>query len=219
MRFLYGLIIFLLFITGCSNPDRQGIGIDSPLTEFLWIGIPQPILLTTTKDGEQYEIQVEGGDEVATIVRKSATEFTVLPHDKTISGLALEIYRVSGSQLEFIQKKEFKTKFLPNLMTSLCKFHSKSISKNEILNCGKIQVNSLNFDVDLSFPIVSFDLITFDQNGMPVKKGSNSAELNQSQIDQIQRATVGSRVIFEKVIVHDPGGNEREASPLILEIK
>lgn len=146
-------------------------------------------------------------------------EFTVLPHDKAISGLALEIYRVSGSQLEFIEKKEFKTKFLPNLMTSLCKFHSKSISKSEILNCGKIQVNSLNFDVDLSFPIISFDLITFDQNGMPIKDGSNSAELNQSQIDQIQRATVGSRVIFEKVIVHDPSGNEREASPLILEIK
>jgi hypothetical protein len=74
-----------------------------------------------------------------------------------------------------------------------------------------------NFEFDLKFPVVSFD-VSMNVNGLEVTESTTGPALSEKQKALIRRAKKGNKVYIEKVKVTKPGGTQVDIGSVNLKV-
>ncbi len=101
---------------------------------------------------------------------------------------------------------KFRIKPVPNPIATVYGKRGTDVIKQGELQFIKGVVPMLdNFEFDLKFPVVSFD-VSMNVNGLEVTESTNGPSLSEKQQALIKRAKRGNKVYIEKVRVTKPGG-------------
>ena len=101
---------------------------------------------------------------------------------------------------------KFRVKQVPNpVPTVYGKRGTDAIKQGELQFIKSVVPMLDNFEFDLKFPVVSFD-VSMNVNGIEVSESAKGGSLNDKQQALIKRAKKGGKVYIEKVKVTKPGG-------------
>jgi len=175
------------------SPDKMNVfyvGIDNPVS----ISVPgvaaediQPSMSGGSISGSRGKYNVRVG--------ASAKEAVVNVAAKTKAGV-----KSMGPGVKF------RVKQVPNpVPTVYGKRGTDAIKQGELQFIKSVVPMLDNFEFDLKFPVVSFD-VSMNVNGIEVSESAKGGSLNDKQQALIKRAKKGGKVYIEKVKVTKPGG-------------
>jgi gliding motility-associated protein GldM len=176
------------------SPDKMNVfyvGIDNPVSISV-PGVAAEDIVPSMSGGSisgsrgKYNVRV-GGNAKEAVVGVSA---------KTKSGV-----KSMGSGVKF------RVKQVPNPVATVYGKRGSDVVKQGELQFIKSVVPMLdNFEFDLKFPVVSFD-VSMSVNGLEVTETTKGGSLNDKQLQLIRRGKKGGRVSIENVKVTKPGGS------------
>ena len=175
------------------SPDKMNvfyIGVDNPVSISV-PGIAAEDLVPSMSGGSM------GGSRGKYIVRvKGGKECTVNVSAKTKNGV-----KSMG------QGVKFRIKQVPSPVPTVYGKRGTDAIKQGELGFVKSVVPVLdNFEFDLKFPVVSFD-VAMNVNGLEVSVSNSGGSLSEAQQTLIKKAKRGNKVYFEKVKVKKPDGS------------
>ena len=196
MKIIKALLLALLLssLIACTSGLDQSVELTCPQNTFLWVGLNQPIYLSAQNE-EDFELRLVDST-VAELVRNSQGYY-IKP--KRRENINIEIYQKVGTRLEYLKTHLVKVKSLPNLRTFLAGKPGGKISINQLSSYPEIRVQPINFDIDISFNISSFNLVVFNQDGYPQIISSDKGSLNQAQLDVLNKLKNGMRFYIEDI--------------------
>ena len=182
---------------------RPAIVVSPDKMNVFYIGLDNPVSISVPGiAAEDLQPSVSGGSLAKTgsgkfniKVNASAKEAIVNVSAKTKSGT-----KSMGPGLHF------RVKPVPNPVATIYGKRGTDVIKQGELQFLKSVVPMLdNFEFDLKFPVVSFD-VSMNVNGIEVTESSNGGTLSEKQSALIKKAHKGNKVYIEKVRVQKPGG-------------
>jgi gliding motility-associated protein GldM len=189
------------------SPDKMNvfyIGIDNPVS----ISVPgiaaedlQPSMSGGSIGGSRGKYQVKVGQNMA------GKEVTVNVSARTKNGV-----RSMG------QGVKFRVKTVPNpVPTCYGKRGTDVIKAGEIQFIKGVVPMMDNFEFELKFPVVSFD-VSMNVNGLEVTESTQGPQMSDKQRALIGRAKKGNKIYIEKVKVMKPGGIVAEIGSVNLKV-
>jgi len=113
---------------------------------------------------------------------------------------------------------EFRVKTVPNpVPTVYGKRGTETIKAGEIQFIKGVVPMMDNFEFELKFPVVSFD-VSMNVNGLEVTEPTQGPSLSDKQRALIGRAKKGNKIYIEKVKVQKPGGIVTEIGSVNLKV-
>jgi gliding motility-associated protein GldM len=188
------------------SPDKMNV---------FYIGVDNPVTITAAgTPADQINASIGGG---GTIKKVGGSSFIV--RVKTAGKTSVSV-TANGRTLG---SKEFRVKSLPNPVTTLgaagaSYYKGGPIPKSTLMALSGPNATMENFDFELSFNIVSFNVTCniggFDE--MVPAKGRNFTPQQKSIIQQVKK---NGRVIIEDVRASGPDGTVRKISDLVLKVQ
>jgi gliding motility-associated protein GldM len=113
---------------------------------------------------------------------------------------------------------KFRIKQVPNpVATVYGKRGTDVIKQGELQFISGVVPMLDNFEFDLKFPVVSFD-VSMNVNGLEVTESTTGPALSEKQKALIRRAKKGNKVYIEKVKVTKPGGTQVDIGSVNLKV-
>ena len=125
-----------------------------------------------------------------------------------INGLKKEVY-----------SRRFKSMSLPKEHLTVSMKENGEISKEMLINAGKIVAQMYFMNMDIVFNIVGFNLSTIDENGNYIENYSKSSKLTEVQKEQIKNLKPGDKVYFENILGETFDGRLRNLGKMMFKIK
>jgi gliding motility-associated protein GldM len=116
----------------------------------------------------------------------------------------------------------FRVKKVPDPVAQVAGMTSGTIGQERLALQGGVMAELEDFDFDLSFEVVSFDMSVPTSGGMTTTLQSNSWAFTAEQRRLLNSLGTGDRVSFENIkarIEGDKDDQERPLSPIILKIQ
>jgi len=189
------------------SPDKMNvfyIGIDNPVS----ISVPgvaaedlQPSMSGGSIGGSRGKYMVKVPQSM------SGKECTINVSAKTKNGV-----KSMG------QGVKFRVKSVPNPVPTIYGKRGTDVIKAAEIQFIKGVVPAMdNFEFELKFPVVSFD-VSMNVNGLEVTESTNGPSLSDKQRALIGRAKRGNKIYIEKVRVQKPGGIVTEIGSVNLKV-
>ena len=116
------------------------------------------------------------------------------------------------------QGVKFRVKEVPNPVPTIYgKRGTETIKAGEIQFIKSVVPMMDNFEFELKFPVVSFD-VSMNVNGLEVTESAAGGSLSPKQLALIGRAKKGNKIYIEKVKVQKPGGIVTEIGSVNLKV-
>jgi len=113
---------------------------------------------------------------------------------------------------------EFRVKRVPSPVATIAGKVDGSIGKGSLLGAGAIIPVMENFDFELYYTIVGFDMLIQTQGQDLATAHSNNGSFTGQMKQLIQNSARGKRVTFEKIRARGPDGSIRQLSPVVFTI-
>jgi gliding motility-associated protein GldM len=113
---------------------------------------------------------------------------------------------------------EFRVKRVPSPVATIAGKVDGSIGKGSLLGAGAIIPVMENFDFELYYVIVGFDMLIQTQGQDLATAHSNNGSFTGQMKQLIQNSARGKRVTFEKIRARGPDGSIRQLSPVVFTI-
>ncbi len=213
------LAVILVFGVACIKGKESSnvlTAVELVKMNVLYIGVDNPVKIAAAGfESDELEVSIDNG----TISGKDG-EYLIRPSSP---GRATLIVRSNGEEF---QKTEFRVKEVPDPVAAIesenrkLSFSGGSISKEELLAAGGLQVQLRNFDYDLSFKVVSFVLSATVPNSLVVREEiSNSDRFSDTQVNLINSLIMNQKLMFEEIIAVGPDGTKRKLNSMVFTIK
>jgi gliding motility-associated protein GldM len=188
------------------SPDKMNV---------FYIGVDNPV--TVSAAGFANEDLVVGGQGVSIV--KSGKGYVARPspgaHDAAVSVSAR-----TKSGTKSLGSVKFRLKPIPTPIGMVAnKTGDDQMSKGEMGLVAAVFAKLDNFDFDLPFPVVSFDLTTLSGNGLFITKSASGNLLNADMKALLKNAKGGGRYTFENIRVKMPDGSVRKVPGVTLKVK
>jgi gliding motility-associated protein GldM len=181
---------------------RPAIVVSPDKMNVFYIGLDNPVSISVPGiAAEDLQPSVSGGS-----ISGSRGKYTV-----RVSGNAKEATvnvsaRTRNGVKSMGQGVKFRVKTVPSPIPTVYGKKGTDVIKQGELQFVKGVVPMLeNFEFELKFPVVSFD-VSMNVNGLEVSESTSGPSLSEKQQALIKRAKKGSKVYIEKVKVQKPGG-------------
>lgn len=92
------------------------------------------------------------------------------------------------------------------------------LTKAEILAAGKLSVYIKNFDFDIEFKIISFELTTI-LRGYNYMVKNEGAVFSEAAIELINKVKQGNKLYFENIKIKGSDGTTRIIAPVTIKIR
>jgi gliding motility-associated protein GldM len=177
------------------------IGVDNPVTISAAGVAPEnlaPSIAGGTISGSKgkYVVRVSGGSEATVTV---GAKF--------------------GTQNKPMGSFKFRVKRVPDPVATVAgKKGDDVVSKAEVMGIQGVLAKLENFDFDLKFEVISFDL-SMNLKGSFVTESSQSNRLSPNMQSLIKSAGTGTKIYFENVKVKGPDGTVRKIPGVNLKVK
>lgn len=178
------------------------IGVDNPVSVSA-CGIASDLLVLNISGGT-----MSGARGEYTVRVPAGTEAIINVGAKDEGGLAKPL----GSY-------KFRIKRVPDPVCYVGNIKGDGImSKAEVANIRAIFPRMENFDFDVSFQVVSFDLTTL-ANGKYETYKSTGREVTAEMSSALASARPGDRLLFENVVVKGPDASIRKIPGVIIKVR
>ncbi|NOQ24069.1 MAG: hypothetical protein GQ564_01795 [Bacteroidales bacterium] len=117
-----------------------------------------------------------------------------------------------------VQKTEFRVKGIPDPVAMVAGKKGGEIKKNVMLEQKEVIAYMQNFDFDLNFEVVGFNLSTTDDKGYTIESKSNSNKITEKQIEILKNAPIGNRINFEDIKAIGPDGSIRKIPSIVFKL-
>lgn len=188
------------------SPEKMNvlyIGVDNPLAVSA-AGVPAENLVPSLSGGT-----LSGGRG------KYMARVSGPPGRKATVSVSARFGNITKSMGTF----EFRVKQIPNPVPVFSgRRGTATISKAELNAAAGVIADLKDFDFDLKFQIVSYD-VSATINGIENTKSTQGPALSQDQKNIINKAKVGSKVYIENVKAKGPDGTLRDIGSVILKIQ
>lgn len=179
------------------------IGVDNPI-EISVPGVPSEKLKPSCNNGSlsggkgKYVVKVKGGSKANISVGADFGGST-----KNMGSFEFRVKPVPDPVANFGGKRAND----PNLV----------ISKGALMATQGVMAEMVNFDFDLKFTVLSFDL-AMNVNGMEISSKSSGNMLSGEQKTYLNKAKAGSKIYIENVKVRGPDGSVRNIPGMGLKV-
>lgn len=177
------------------------IGVDNPISISFPNINPKDIRVSATNGGLRKNIQGEY------ILKPMRSGMCLVSAHTVISGKKINL-----------GIKRFKAKYIPMPTAYVAGKMRGRISKNMLLAQRGISTRVENFDFNVNYKVVSFEVSAQD-HGYNVSYKSSSAYFTRSQKALIKRLRMGQKLIIDKIMVVGLSGPRKYISPIALEIR
>ena len=203
------ILPFLLIFLGCFENPNPGISTELPLSNFLWLGIDQPLEVNSSSRLNIDSIEVIGGQESGLARKQPDGTYMIVPKRK---GSIKVILYSRGTEIDTCR---LNVKSLaPYFRASLCSTYAGKVGKKELLNCNAVRVEALNSGIDLNMIAHEFSLVLLDGRNYR----STSGQLTDIQKEAIEVLHSGDQIYFEDILI-EYAGEELTVPILKIEIK
>lgn len=209
------LIALFSMISGAyAQLDDVDVNITSVKMDVLYVGVSNPVSINIAgMSFDSFTAEISSG----AIFRKSGSDWIVnvkAPGIVTISCISKDDNKV-------LLTKKFRVKNIPtpkaylsvgdNLITS------GNISKSMLSN-ARIVAKIDDFDFDVKFQIVGFNLLTYVK-GFAQNAESRSSNLTATQAQIVQQVSFGSIVVVENIKAKGPDGKNYNLGSLCFNVR
>lgn len=176
----------------------------------LYLGVDNPMSIAVSGyDIEDTEVKVRENGQI----EGSGGKYIIRPQRP--GNLWVDVY----ADGEIVQSSEFRVKTVPNPVAKVAGKKGGEISKEELLESGKVIVEMENFDFDLSFEIVSYVLSATVPGSYVVREEiSKKDSFSPMQIDLINSLIQNQKLMIEEIRAKGPDGSIRKLGSLVFTI-
>lgn len=209
-------LLVLLFIgVACINgqqpeENENTVAAVAPTKmNVLYLGVDNPVSIAVSGyDADDLKVGVDSG-----VITGENGYYIIRP---ARSGL-LKV-SVWSKKDELLTEKQFRVKTVPDPVAKIADKRQGSISQEELISAGKMQVVLENFDFDLQWVIVGFT-VSAVREGYVIEYTSESDKLTAEQVELIQSLKPGAKIYFENIKAMGPDGSTRPLSALVFSIQ
>ncbi|MFO7658748.1 MAG: GldM family protein [Bacteroidales bacterium] len=196
---LIPLATILFLGIACVNGQNTSIltTTNDPIyNNVLYLGVENPVKINfSTCDSSNLELSVIGG-----LVKERNGEFIIVP--KNVDSATAII----TCNEEVIQELIYQVKKVPNPVVMIAGKKNGKISKDELLKQKYIHAEIENFEYDVMFKVIEFNLVVFDNEGIAISEKSNSNKFTEIQKKIISDSGLGRKIFFENIKCVGPYG-------------
>ncbi len=213
---LYALaLIFLL--SGCHSPKEENADLKSVISvekmNVLYVGIDNPIAVSVSGvPSSKISVKMDDGK-----ITGSNGEYIVnigSPGEAKIDVFA----EMDNGEKKPAGTFTFRVKRVPDPVSYFAnKKGDDIISKTELEKADKVQARMDNFDFDLHFDVISFEIVA-SLNGLTKVLSSNSSSLTEEQKQLLSQVPSGAHIIIQNVKAKGSDGSERGITGLNLTV-
>jgi gliding motility-associated protein GldM len=195
-------------------PDKDLVVVASPeKMNIFYIGVDNPVSIAVGGVPiEKVSARIEDGGSII------GEKGNYIVRVKGPSGGRVKLMIYVDSTV--VSVKEFRVKRVPDPRPRIIGIENKNeFTKEELLEAGGVEVYLPNFDFDLKFTIVGFNLSAVKMDGHAEDARSNSAEFTSPQTNLISQMQPGKKVYIEDVMVRSPDGSIVNIGSITITIK
>lgn len=180
----------------------------------LYIGLDNPATISAPGiDADKVSVTITGGS----VVHTHGTHYVVRVSSGTEATITIG-YK-NGTTLTPLSNYKFRVKRVPDPYAYVNTVKGfGQMTKAELQNIHGVFAKMENFDFDLKFEVVSFDLTTL-ADGKYVTKKANGPGVTQEMTTILNNAKPGDRLFFENVTVKGPDGTLRKVPGTTIVVK
>ena len=210
---LIPMTVLLFFGISCVNgqrtADNNTLAAVAPVKmNVLYIGIPNPLKIAVAGyETSDVTAKIDNGT-----ISGSNGSYIVMPKRMGEATVSLVVDN------KIINETKFRIKLVPDHKASVNNKFDGEITKEELLKAGEVSVYMQNFDFDLKFKVVSFNVTgTIDEFEEEVS--SNSSKFTEKQIRFIKLVESGQKLYIENIKAVGPDGAIRKLGTLVFKLK
>jgi gliding motility-associated protein GldM len=192
---------------------KAGVVVSPTKMNVLYIGVENPLDISVAGvPAENIEPVLNGG----TLSKVGAGKYIAKVQGGTKA--TVNVAANFGKDKKQMGSMEFRVKRVPDPVAKFGgKTGSANINKSDLTTALGVFAEMENFDFDLRFDVISFD-ITTTQGQFEVTKTSNNNKLTEEQKGLLKNVKAGQKVYVENVKVKGPDGSIRQISPVNLKV-
>jgi hypothetical protein len=217
LRFLTILPLTILLFTGvaCINGqktdgEKKTVAAVAPTKmNVLYLGLDNPMSIAVSGyDASELRVEVDSNGRIL----GENGSYIIRP----IRPGTLKIFVYADNNL--VSETHFRVKTVPDPVVKVAGKKGGTISKEELLNAGKVIVDMENFDFDLSFDIAEFTVAAVIEGYVEEYK-STSATFTKEQVDLIEKLKPEGRVYIQEIKARGPDGALRALNTIVFKIE
>jgi hypothetical protein len=173
----------------------------------LYLGIDNPVdIAVSGVPADKVRPSITNG----TII-KTRNSYIVRP--RMLGNAIVQVDALINDKWKTVRVMDFRVKRVPDPVAYVAHQKGGGISKEKLLKASNLEAMMENFDFDLHFTITQFT-VTTTTKGFVMDENSKSSMLTPSQINLINKLSIGQKVYFTDIKAEGPDGTERELSPV-----
>jgi len=179
-----------------------------------YIGVDNPVSISVPGVAQE---KVRPGISNGSLTKTGNGEYIVRVTGGTESTVSVSAEMSDGSN-KSMGTFPFRVKRVPSPIAKISNKIDGSIGKGSLLGAGAIIPVMENFEFELYYVIVGFDMLIQTQGQDLATAHSNNGSLTGQMKQLIQNSARGKRVTFEKIRARGPDGSIRQLSPIVFTI-
>lgn len=187
------------------------VAIELTKMNVVYIGIDNPVLIAAAR--EISNIKISNGS----IIDKDSGNYIIRVSEGRETSISIFTIGVNGKD-ELLTKKIFRVKRVPDPIAKFGgKYGSSTITRTELLSAIGVIADLENFDFDLKFQVLEFD-VTATIGGFELNKTSKTNMVTEEQRNLLRQLKSGQKVYIENIKIKGEDGTIRTLAPINLKI-
>ncbi len=218
----FKLFLLLFVIVGCQDSSEKRVVEAScecgmiQSHRFSYVGMNNPFhIVSNCPDSTDFIVE-SGGAEISFFSERS---FSVKSQYR--GRVILKLTVEEDGETKILDELRFTMRHIHPGVAYLNKPYRTSIDLGElqhsISNSG-IRAELLNHDIDIRFPIVSYNVTIAKENQKFLSCQNKEYKFEADCQEILQQAVVGDILIFDEIITKIPGDKELKIEPLVLRV-
>jgi len=180
---------------------------------ILYAGLPNPVSVSVPGiSSKEISVTMTNGR-----IERSANGFMAYP-DKVGVFAVISVNATVDKVVKQIGSMQFRVKRVPNPLATVAGKNEGLITKNELIAEQGVFAEIPDFDFDMKFQVLSFNVSTSSRGGFQYDKSTQGARFSQEQRDLFNGLTKGNRIYIDNIVVKGEDGFTRTLSAISFKI-
>lgn len=196
---------------------KPGATISATKMNVLYMAIANPIKISVPGVASQnLEVTFSNGR-----IEKSGDDFLVYPKnlDALAKNTSINVFANMNGIKRPMGSMPFRVKEVPPPIATIGGLNGGTIKKEDLLAEGGVFAELKDFDFDLKFRVIQFDITLSGAGGYVKTYSSKSNKFTQEQKDQFSKLSQGSLIYVENIIANGDDGSTRPLASIGFKIK
>ena len=194
---------------------RPSATISPTKMNVFYVGVDNPVSISVPGvPSESIIPSITGGGTIRPSGQKGEYIVRVSTQGKCMVNVSAKV----GGTNKSMGGMEFRIKNVPNPVAMIGGKSEGTLKKNSLIAAGGVIAKLENFDFDLKFDIVSYDMV-LQVGSLVATESGRGARFTDKMSGLMGKTTKGQKVIFEKVRAKGPDGTVRALNTIVFTIE